>query len=79
MNRINRADIAEFIEAHISEYHDKLLKRLLTLKLSIVLKRKNPYLFKAKSLNTAQDLVKSILDAHLSSQEKAFLGGFLNN
>ena len=41
------------------------------------LKRKNPYLFKAKNINTAQDFVKTILEAHLSSQEETIFGGFL--
>lgn len=42
-----------------------------------ILRRKNPYLFKAKNQNTAHDLVKTILDAHLSSQEEGIFGGFL--
>ena len=42
-----------------------------------VIKRKNPYLFKAKNINTAQDFVKTILDAFLSSQEEGIFGGFL--
>jgi len=42
-----------------------------------VLGRKNPYLFKAKDIATAPDLVKLILDAHLSSQEEGIFGGFL--
>ena len=42
-----------------------------------VVKRKNPYLFKAKNINTAQDFVKIILDAFLSSQEEGIFGGFL--
>lgn len=41
------------------------------------MKRKNPYLFKAKNIATAQDLIKSLLDAHLSSQEEGIFGGFL--
>ena len=47
------------------------------LKLSKILKRKNPYLFKAKNILTAQDLVKTLLDAHLSSQEETIFGNFL--
>jgi len=39
--------------------------------------RKNPYLFKAKNIMIAHDLVKTILDAHLSSQEEALFGNFL--
>ena len=42
-----------------------------------ILCRKNPYLFKAKNQNTAHDLVKTILDAHLSSQEEGIFGVFL--
>jgi hypothetical protein len=34
-------------------------------------------LFRAKNQNTAHDLVKTILDAHLSSQEEGIFGGFL--
>jgi hypothetical protein len=42
-----------------------------------VIERKNPYLFKAKNITTAQDLVKLLLDAYLSSQEEAIFGEFL--
>ncbi len=34
-------------------------------------------MFKAKNQNTAHDLVKTILDTHLSSQEEGIFGGFL--
>jgi len=74
---LDEKKLAAFIEAGIQDYHKKILERLLELKLSAVLKRKNPYLFKAKALNTSEALVKSVLDAHLSSQEEAIFGGFL--
>ena len=77
MKKIKRKDITNFIEANIKGYHDRILQRLFELKLPKILKRKNPYLFKAKALNTAQDLVKSIIDAHLSSQEEGIFGSFL--
>ena len=77
MKKINRKDIINFIEKNVKNYHEKILGRLFALKLNKILKRKNPYLFKAKSLNTAQELVKSVLDAHLSSQEEGIFGGFL--
>ena len=77
MNKISRIEITEYIETHIKDFHGKILQRLLELKLPNILKRKNPYLFKAKALNTAHDLVKSLLDAHLSSQEEGIFGSFL--
>ncbi len=42
-----------------------------------LLLRKNPYLFKSKGIDTGIDLVKSLLDAHLSSQEETLFGAFL--
>ena len=41
------------------------------------MKRKNPYLFKAKNILTAQDIVEALLSAHLSSQEETIFGEFL--
>lgn len=69
--------IVNFIENDIQLFHKARLESLLSLKLKNVLKRKNPYLFKAKNIITAQDLVKSLLDAHLSSQEEGIFGDFL--
>jgi hypothetical protein len=49
----------------------------MSLKLDKVLARKNPYLFKAKNVETADLLVRQIVDAHLSSQEETIFGDFL--
>jgi len=43
------------------------------------LKRKNPYLFKARHVTSAPQLIETILDAHLSSQEETIFGGFLES
>jgi hypothetical protein len=47
------------------------------LKLSQVLKRKNPYLFKAKYVLTAEQIIKGIVDAHISSSEEGIFGDWL--
>lgn len=70
-------EITKFIEEHIPEFHRKRLESLAGLKLQKVLRRKNPYLYKAKFVTSAPELVKVILDAHLSLQEEAIFGGFL--
>lgn len=77
MDKSTRKEIISFIEPNIKNFHKKRLENLLNLELDDILKRKNPYLFKAKNITTAQDLVKSLLDAHLSSQEEGIFGGFL--
>lgn len=75
--KIDTSILNKFIEENIHEFHDKRIARLLSLKLDDLLKRKNPYLFKAKSIITAQELVEGILQAYLSSQEEAIFGEIL--
>jgi len=76
MSLIDRA--RDYVKTHIApDFHDKRLASLTTLKLAAVLKRKNPYLFRAKAIMSAPDLVKQLLLAHLSSQEETLFGAFL--
>jgi hypothetical protein len=77
MASVTVQEITKFIEKHIPEFHQKRLESLTKLKLQKVLRRKNPYLYKAKFVTSAPELVKAILDAHLSSQEEGIFGGFL--
>jgi len=77
MGKVTESEIVSFIGQNIQKFHKARLESLLKLKLNLVLKRKNPYLFKAKNIATAQDLVKTVLDAYLSSQEEGVFGGFL--
>lgn len=70
-------EIAAWVAEHIGEFHRKRLERLTELDLRDVLKRKNPYLFRAKNIHTAEQLVRALLDAHLSSQEETMFGNFL--
>jgi hypothetical protein len=77
MKLLNLNDVVKFVEANIGEFHERRAASLQTLKLGEVLKKKNPYLFKAKNINDVHDLVKPLLDAHLSSQEETIFGDFL--
>ena len=77
MNAITDGQITEYVETHIGTFHDKRLEALNKLRLTNLLRRKNPYLFKSKNLVEVSDLVKSLLDAHLSSQEETLFGDFL--
>lgn len=77
MRPIRLEEVTEYVENNIGTFHDKRLKSLEDLKLKDILKRKNPYLFKAKNILTAEKLVRTLLDAHLSSQEETIFGDFL--
>jgi hypothetical protein len=77
MVAIKIADVGKYVEKNIGIFHKGRLESLKILKLASVLQRKNPYLFKAKNILLAQDLVKFLLDAYLSSQEETIFGSFL--
>lgn len=70
-------DVRLFVENNIGAFHEKRLEKLQKFKLKQVLKRKNPYLFRAKNVVTGQELVQGILDAYLSSQEETLFGQFI--
>jgi hypothetical protein len=74
---LNLEDLTQYVEKNIGEFHQKRLDKIQELQLEEVLKRKNPYLFRAKYILTAESLVKNILDAYLSSQEETLFGDFL--
>jgi len=77
MPNLNLTDVIDYVEKNISVFHKKRIDSLDSLKLTKVLKRKNPYLFKAKYLLTADEIVKKIVEAHISSQEETIFGDWL--
>jgi len=79
MKELNLDDVRNYVEMNISKFHDRRLKSLDSLKLNDVLKRKNPYLFKAKNTETSDQLVRGIVDAHISSHEETIFGVWLED
>lgn len=78
MKKINLKEVEEYVEKNISLFHKRRLDFVETeIKFDRILQQKNPYLFKAKNILTAQDLVKGFLDAFLQSQEEGLFGHFL--
>lgn len=77
MNGITDEQVTSYVQANIGSFHEKRLEALNRLQLNGLLRRKNPYLFRSKNLVVSADLVKSLLDAHLSSQEETLFGDFL--
>jgi len=78
MRRLNYQLLYKYLADNvIAPFYDKRFADLNALQLRVILKRKNPYLFKAKNIELAGDFVKSILDAYLSSQEETLFGNLL--
>lgn len=77
MKPLNLNDVKKYVEENIGTFHQKRIEGLSNLKLKTVLSKKNPYLFKAKYNKTAEDIIKSITDAFISSQEETIFGDWL--
>jgi len=77
MNQLNLSDVTQYVEENIGTFHQKRIERLKKLQLKTVLKKKNPYLFKAKHTLTASEIVQGITDAFISSNEETIFGDWL--
>ncbi len=77
MKQLNLKDVTQYVEENIGTFHQKRIAGLSELKLKKILAKKNPYLFKAKYILTAQDIIVSLTDAFISSQEETIFGDWL--
>jgi hypothetical protein len=77
MKKLNMKDVFHYVEQNIGTFHQQRIKCLDCLTLSKVLKHKNPYLFKAKHVLTAEQIVKGLVNAHISSNEETIFGDWL--
>ena len=69
--------VREFVNDNIAQFHNGRLRKLENLKLDELLRRKNPYLFRAKNLLKSSEVIESFLEASLSSSEEERFGQFL--
>jgi len=77
MKPLNMNSVRQYVEENIGTFHQKRLEKLKELKLKNVLRKKNPYLFKAKYVLSADQIVRGLTDAYLSSSEEGIFGDWL--
>lgn len=66
--------IIKAIANALDEFYKSLIDKVDSLNIKKVIKRKNPYLFKAKAMNGASQIVEAILSAYVSSSEETIFG-----
>lgn len=76
MNPLNLEEVSLYVNEAIVSFHRHRIESLERLTLEKLLE-KNPYLFKAKHITSASELMESLLGAFLSSSEEKFFGDFL--
>lgn len=77
MEKLNLKSVVDYVEKNIGVFHQKRIRCVDGLKLKNVLKRKNPYLFKAKNVTTSEQIIRGIVDAYISSNEETIFGDWL--
>lgn len=78
MGKLNQGKLQQFIsEKVMAPFYKIRLEKLGNLTFNLLMKRKNPYLFKAKNIQTAEEVVRYVLDAFLSSQEETIFGNLM--
>ncbi len=76
MEPLDFAAVREYVNENIAVFHQGRIDTLQKLDIKRVLK-KNPYLFRAKNVLTASEIVTGMMDAFLSSSEEERFGTFL--
>ena len=76
MNPLPYDAVRDYVNEHVSVFHEGRLESLRNLEMKKIL-QKNPYLFRAKNVLTASEMVSGFLDAFLSSSEEERFGTFL--
>lgn len=73
-NSYNEELVVKAIAKALEEFYKSLIDKINSLDVNAVIKRKNPYLFRAKSMHSAADIVGAILSAFVSSSEETIFG-----
>ena len=66
--------VIEAIAQALDTFYENLIRKIDDLNINQVMKRKNPYLYRAKAMQSASDIVDSVLTAFVSSSEETIFG-----
>ena len=78
MKPLDLRSVEEYVNENIVDFHERRIKPLTEMRLNDLLK-KNPYLFRAKNVEKADEMIDGLLGAFLSSSEEKLFGDFLEN
>lgn len=73
-NGVNPQEVEKAIAKALEEFYNSLLAKIDTINITDIIKRKNPYLYRAKAMQSASEIVESVLSATVSSSEETIFG-----
>lgn len=71
---VNEKAVEQAIAKALEEFYNSLLSKIDTINIKDIIKRKNPYLYRAKAMQSASEIVESVLSATVSSSEETIFG-----
>ena len=74
MATIGARKLEELIKKHLDEFYSRRTTKLTGLNLTEALTKKNPYLFKAKGIQQASEIVSELLQPYISSSDETIFG-----
>ena len=66
--------VVQAIAKALETFYGTLIEKIDTLDIRKVMKRKNPYLYRAKAMENASEIVESVLSAFVTSSEETIFG-----
>lgn len=66
--------IIEAIANALETFYGNLITKIDKINIKDIMKRKNPYLYRAKAMQSASEIVESVLNAYISSSEETIFG-----
>lgn len=73
-NDINVNAVEQAIANSLEEFYNSLLEKIDKINIGDIMKRKNPYLYRAKAIQSAAEIVDGVLSATVSSSEETIFG-----
>ncbi len=71
---MNQLELENLIRQSLDIFYRRRIKKLSELKLSDILRKKNPYLLRAVGVQKASEIVEEILKAYMSSSDESIFG-----
>lgn len=75
-NGYDEKEVIEAIAVALETFYGSLISKIDELNIQKIMKRKNPYLYRAKAMQNASEIVESVLTAFVSSSEETIFGNY---
>ena len=70
----NEEEVIKAIANALETFYSSLIEKIDGLDIVKIMKRKNPYLYRAKAMENASEIVENVLSAFVSSSEETIFG-----